>query len=275
MCTPPRFATGDATDPDGAATNPSAVTDPHAATDPSSTTPGAVSSGGDALLGGLRRQRPPPKLTPRVMAASEGGEAVAYYAAPQAAPARFDTPPPEPALEIASPPSPASLLDTVRRPRASSSRHAVLIGVTAGCVAVAGLFVWLAAAPGGGSRDGVAAASAPVAIAPPPLPTLPPSPSPSSASTDVANADIAPIAPASAQTFGGRVTPTVTPPAASTSIRVVGPDLRRPSAPATATTTALALAPPTASVAASAPSVPARTPRVPSSGSFEEPVRTF
>ncbi|CAN5925517.1 hypothetical protein BH11MYX4_BH11MYX4_67500 [soil metagenome] len=71
---------------------------------------------GENLLQGLRRDRPPPRLSPIIRPESEGGEAVAYYAGPQAAPERFETPPLVDAIEIATTPTPLTTEPIPREP---------------------------------------------------------------------------------------------------------------------------------------------------------------
>lgn len=285
MSTTPRFASEDTTKEDLAPTDPSSAAHASDATDPSSASPGNVPSGGDALLEGLRRQRPPPKLTPRVMPASEGGVAVAYYAGPQAAPARFDTPPPEPALEIASTPitelpavaasagrtSPSANQETVRRPRPSLVRRRALIGMSAAGVAAVGLLLWFTgtsarggddrATPsrsGSGSGSGSAMFSPPAVEAPLATPVATPSARPAAAAT-------------------------------SASGRALAPDLRAPdvrasdvrranggvSATSTSNVASSAPPPPAVTIAPAASAVVPRAPHPPASGSFEEPVRSF
>jgi len=105
--TDPGLGMPDVTTADAAATDP--MGDALATTEV--TIPGVIGEDttdperGDSLLEGLRRERPPPRLSPRIRAESEGGEAVAYYAGPQSLPARFDTPPLESAIEIATTPA--------------------------------------------------------------------------------------------------------------------------------------------------------------------------
>src|SRR5687768_6882395 len=66
------------------------------------------------LLNNLRRDRPPPKLSPREASASEGGKSVAYYGGPKSVPARYETPGPEPLVEIAIT-SPALTMPSARK----------------------------------------------------------------------------------------------------------------------------------------------------------------
>jgi hypothetical protein len=89
-------------DPPPASASPNDATDPGA---PPSAHDGAGSdtatTGTGDLLQGLRRDRPPPKLEPRVRAESEGEQAVAYYGGPKSVPTRFETPEPTAPVEIA------------------------------------------------------------------------------------------------------------------------------------------------------------------------------
>lgn len=59
----------------------------------------------DALLEGLRHDKVP-NIAPREAKESTGGDAEAYYAGPRAPHARFPTPTPEPAVEVAITPLP-------------------------------------------------------------------------------------------------------------------------------------------------------------------------
>lgn len=70
--------------------------------DDSATEPeqGSIGDGDDVLVNGIRRHRAPPKINPRILAVSDGDTAAAYYAAPREPNTRFDTPPPEPAVEV-------------------------------------------------------------------------------------------------------------------------------------------------------------------------------
>lgn len=167
-----------------------ASTEPMSGSPAPSSSSHASSADGDAsLLGGLRRQRPPPKLTPQIRAASEGGEAVAYYAGPQALPTRFDTPPLEPGVELASTPgapetvpirvaAPASPharrregADTVRRPpqAARSSGRSALLAIALVTLVGGAVAVWFAATPGRqlGEHRPTGPQAAPVSVAPP------------------------------------------------------------------------------------------------------------
>ena len=78
-----------------------AVTD-EMAPDLGSTDPGEppAITGDDVLLQGIRHRRAPPKINPRVLAATDGDTAAAYYAGPRELNTRVDTPPPEPAVEL-------------------------------------------------------------------------------------------------------------------------------------------------------------------------------
>lgn len=78
-----------------------AVTD-EIAPDLGSTDPGEppAITGDDVLLQGIRHRRAPPKINPRVLAATDGDTAAAYYVGPRELNTRVDTPPPEPAVEL-------------------------------------------------------------------------------------------------------------------------------------------------------------------------------
>lgn len=175
------------TAPDATDTDPS---DAAAATDPGAPPPPI--SEGEVLVAGLRRNRAPAKLAPRIQASSDGEQGAAYYAEPKGLAKRVETPEPEPAVEIATEPSsePAALSPTVTIPRAvprSRAKSIVVGGIAIATVLVCAL-AWLgqrpderivspaeAAAPSARSSSTFAVPAAP--------PTAPPSTSASSPPT--------------------------------------------------------------------------------------------
>lgn len=144
---PTATAVRDATDPDGPPTM--------------STMDEGTGEHGADLLAGLRRQRPPPKVAPRTLAASDGDAAAAYYASPRDVAPRVKTMPPAPAVEIAetrSPPMPPvqvanvvndesrSLPTVVARPR---GRERIVAWASLGIIAVAAVVALVIVREGG------------------------------------------------------------------------------------------------------------------------------
>lgn len=244
--TEPDGAVRDATDPQGAPTIDDGESPEH----------------GEVLLAGLRRQRPPPKVVPRTLAASDGDAAAAYYASPRDVARRVKTAPPAPAVEIAETRSPEappvaaaarddgrSLPTVVQRPR---RRERLVVGACLALIAVAFLVAFVVAWQGDEIRargtttpgPSVAASETPsfpassssAAVVAERAPAAPasvapePTPPPAAPSSPLSSATPKRPSPVPAASASAPVTPTLSPPPTITPPNVVPPPPRDDSA---------------------------------------------
>lgn len=208
---------------------PVVVTSPPSATTTEPGTP-PVEDADDVLINGIRHLRAPPKVAPRILSASDGDTAAAYYAGPREPNTRFDTPPPEPAVEVfvtsplplpvnavpAAEPAPAlphasvdrarADVETVVVPRARGGRWLIMGVLVAGVLASAVILAF------GGSPDSPAPSTSATATAS----TTTPSANASAVGASTVPSESASAAAPSSAEVAGSAEPVVAPGVSST-----------------------------------------------------------